>query len=99
YTTTEGHLNLASAKEPTTALDLVQTLHDIVTPDGNLVVNTYRRNAATQLLELFGRRFDYRRRENLLALMAEANFHPHQLVGSGHVYDVEVYGKKPLTQD
>lgn len=44
------------------------------------MVNTYRRNAATQLLELFGRRFDYRDRENLTDLMAAANFELTRLV-------------------
>ncbi|WP_050028782.1 hypothetical protein [Verrucomicrobium sp. BvORR034] len=97
YTTTEHHLNLSVQAEATSAIDLVQRLDEMVAHQGSLVVNTYRRNAATQLLELFGRRFDYRDRENLTALMAAANFELTRLMGSGHVYDVEVYGKKSVT--
>lgn len=97
YTTTEHHLNLSVQAEATSAIDLVQRLDEMVAHEGSLVVNTYRRNAATQLLELFGRRFDYRDRENLTTLMAAANFELTRLVGSGHVYDVEVYGKKSVT--
>jgi len=93
YTTTEEHLNLEASDGDASALELAHALHESLSPSGSLVVNTYRRNAATQLLEIFGRRFDYREREHLAALMAAANLHPRRLVGSGHVYDVEVYGK------
>ncbi|WP_038167503.1 hypothetical protein [Verrucomicrobium sp. BvORR106] len=97
YTTTEHHLNLSVQAEAASAIDLVQRLDEMVSDQGSVVVNTYRRNAATQLLELFGRRFDYRDHENLTALMAAANFELTRLMGSGHVYDVEVYGKKSVT--
>ena len=61
--------------------------------DGELIVNTYRPHASTRILELFGRRFDYRHRENLSALLATADFGVARLVGSGHIYDVIVYVK------
>jgi hypothetical protein len=62
-----------------------------------LIVNTYRPHASTRILELFGRRFDYRHRENLSALLATAGFDVPRLVGSGHVYDVVVYMKGCLS--
>ena len=61
--------------------------------DGVLIVNTYRPHASTRILELFGRRFDYRHRENLSELLATADFGVLRLVGSGHIYDVVVYEK------
>lgn len=93
YTTTEEKLGLVASHEPTSAEDLVHRLRHAVADHGRLIVNTYRRNAATQLLEIFGRRFDYRTRDNLKALMATGGFQPVLLKGSGNIYDVEVYGK------
>lgn len=95
YTTTEERLNLGAPAESASALDLVLRLRELLALEGHLVVNSYRRNAATQLLEIFGRRFHYRTRADLSALMASAELQPLLLMGSGHVYDVEVYGRRP----
>ena len=93
YTTTEEKQGLAAAADPASAEDLVRALSVLLKEDGCMVVNTYRRNAATQLLEVFGRRFDYRNRSNLRALMASAALQPSRLVGTGNIYDVEIYTK------
>lgn len=98
YTTTEERLRLNAPESGPSALELAHRLREMLEAHGSLVVNTYRRNAATQLLELFGRRFDYRSRQNLADLMEAAHLTPKALVGSGHVYDVEVYGKKQTSE-
>lgn len=93
YATTEEEKGLKPPVEEATAAELVRRLREMLKDDGSLVVNTYRRNSATQLLEIFGRRFDYRTRENLRALMASAHLKPTRLIGSGNIYDVEIYEK------
>lgn len=93
YTTSEQRLRLESAAESTTAHDLVQRLTAMTTDRARLVLNTYRDHASTRILELFGKRFDYRRREDVHALLASVNFRPARLMGSGHIYDVEAYEK------
>ena len=65
----------------------------MTTDRAGLIVNTCWDDASTRILELFGRRFDYRNRENLRSLLAAVNFRPARLVGSGNIYDVEVYEK------
>lgn len=96
YTTTEECMGMAPPPDPASALDLVHRLHHLLTDGGSLIVNTYRRNAATRLLEVFGRRFDYRNRDNLKALMETGGFKLGKHMGAGHVYDVEIYSKAPL---
>jgi len=91
--TTEQRLNLTQPIESATAQDLAKQLYDMVTDDGNLIVNTYRTHASTRILELFGRRFDYRNRQNLRSLLSSVNFRPVRLMGSGNIYDVEIYEK------
>jgi hypothetical protein len=58
-----------------------------------LIVNSSRPHPSTRILEVFGKRFDYRTRENLSALLATAKFRNPRLVGSGNIYDIEVYEK------
>ena len=93
YATTEQRLKLEPPVESATAQDLAMRLYEMTTERASLIVNTYRDDASTRILELFGRRFDYRRRENLRSLLASVNFRSAQLVGSGNIYDVEVYEK------
>ena len=93
YRTTEQRLKLESPVESATALDLAKRLYEMTTDRGCLIVNTYRNDASTRILELFGRRFNYRDRKNLRALLASVNFRPARLAGSGNLYDVEVYDK------
>jgi hypothetical protein len=89
--TTERSLRLAQPEEVVQAEHLAVRLGHMTAADGVLIVNTYRPHASTRILELFGRRFDYRHRENLSALLATADFGVPRLVGSGHIYDVIVY--------
>jgi hypothetical protein len=91
YCTTEHRLNLKSQVEAPTARDLAKRLYDMTTDNASLIVNTCRDDASTRILELFGRKFDYRNRENLRSLLTSVNFHPVRLVGSGNIYDVEIY--------
>jgi hypothetical protein len=91
--TTERSLDLEQPEEAATAQILAARLGSMTTDSAALIVNTFRSHASTRILELFGRRFDYRNRENLSALLAPAHFRTPRLVGSGNIYDVEVYEK------
>ncbi len=93
--TTERRLNLAQPAEEANAQVLASKLDSMTTDSASLIVNTFRPHASTRILELFGRRFDYRNRGNLSALLAVAHFRNPRLVGSGNIYDVEVYEKGP----
>ena len=99
YGTTEQRLKLESPVESLTAQNLAMRLCEMTADHGSLIVNTYRDDASARILEVFGRKFDYRNRENLRSLLASVNFRPAGLVGSGNIYDVEVYEKHPLTLD
>ncbi len=96
YATTEQRLKLEPTDASATAQDLAARLHAMTTPESHLIINTYRDEASTRILELFGRKFNYRSRENLRCLLASANFRHSSLVGSGNIYDVEVYEKNHL---
>ena len=91
--TTERRLKLEQPEEAATAQILAARLDGMTTDSAALIVNTFRPHSSTRILELFGRRFDYRNRENLSALLAPAHFRTPRLVGSGNIYDVEVYEK------
>ena len=93
YRTTEQRLKLKSQVEAPAAQDLAKRLSDMTTDRASLIVNTCRDDASTRILELFGRRFDYRNREDLRSLLTSMNFRPVRLVGSGNIYDVEIYEK------
>lgn len=99
YTTTEHRLNLEHTVDASTAHDLVARLNAMTEEGGKLVVNTYRADLSTRIMEVFGKRFDYRDTENLRALLASAGFRPVQLVGSGNIYDVKVYEKQTPAPD
>jgi hypothetical protein len=92
--TTERRLHLKQPEESATAPILAAKLGEMTTDSASLIVNSFRPDASTRILELFGRRFDYRNRENLSALLAPAHFWAPRLVGSGNIYDVEVYEKR-----
>jgi hypothetical protein len=95
YSTSGQRLKIAAPVDSATAHDLAGVLYRMITDHGSLIVNTMRNHFSTRILELFGRRFVYRGRKHLQALMASVNFRPERLVGSGNIYDVEVYGKNP----
>ena len=93
-TTTE---ELAGAGAPQGAVDaaaLVRAIGQSTSPDGSLVVNTYRLGAAARILETFGK-FRYRgRRKWRVAL--HGGFAPDNHFTSGNIFDVEVFRKAAL---
>lgn len=93
YATTEQRLKIEPSIDSVTAQDLAARLNDMATDRAHLIVNTYMDHASTRILELFGKRFDYRKRENLRSLLASISFRPARLAGSGNIYDVEIYEK------
>ena len=93
--TTERCLRLQHQEEAVNAEHLAAKLGNMATDAADLIVNTYRPHSSTRILELFGRKFDYRNEENLTALLATAGFGTPRLVGSGNMYDVLVYEKSP----
>ena len=93
--TTERALRLEHPEEVVKAEHLAAKLGHMTAPAGDLIVNTYRPHASTRILELFGRRFDYRHKEDLTELLATAVFRAPRLVGAGNMYDVLVYEKIP----
>lgn len=93
--TTERKFRLPESEESATAHHLAARMGQITESAAALIVNTYRPHASTRILELFGKRFDYRHRDNLSELLATAKFRNPRLIGSGNIYDVEVYEKTP----
>ena len=86
-------LGLPELAESPSAGDLIARLSATTNLGGALIINTYRPDASTRILELFGKRFDYRDRAKLRELMAMKNFGNARLIGSGNIYDLEVYEK------
>ncbi len=95
--TTEQRHKLHEPEEDTTAHHLVEILDAMTLGDASLIINTYRPHSSTRILELFGKKFDYRNKEDLAALLATANFRAARVVGSGNIYDVKVYEKNAPT--
>lgn len=93
YKTTEARLGEGTPAEKPDAADLLRVIANQTAEGGNLIVNTHREAAATRILEVFGKRFRYRKLENLRALAATANFEPTGTSFSGNVYDIEVFAK------
>jgi hypothetical protein len=91
--TTEQRHGHPTAEEPATAHHLAAGLDEITKESGSLIVNTYRPHASTRILEVFGKKFDYRHREDLASLLATAGLRSARLIGSGNIYDVEIYEK------
>ena len=87
---------LHEPEETVSARDLLAKRGEMTTHNGNLIVNTYRDHASIRILELFGKRFDFRDRKQVHELLAPLNFRSLQLAGSGHIYDVEVFEKVGL---
>lgn len=92
---TEQRLMLQESEESVTARDLAARLGEMTTRGGSLIINTYRDHSSIRILELFGKRFDFRDRKHLQDLLAPLNFRSFLLAGSGHIYDVEVFEKSP----
>ena len=93
HATTEQRLKIHEPEEPFSARDLAACLAAMTSDRGCLIVNTYRDHSCIRILELFGKRFDFRGRGHLRDLLEPLNFRPFHLAGSGHIYDVEVFEK------
>ena len=93
-TTTEESLGHSAAVEEHDATDVLRKIGEVTAECGVLIANTYRTETGARLLEVFGKRFRYRNREHLHALVATAGFLPIGTVGSGHIYDVEAFEKR-----
>ncbi len=91
--TTEQRHGLPITEESATAHHLAASLDEITKQSGSLIVNTYRPHASTRILEVFGKKFDYRHRKDLASLLATAGLRSARLIGSGNIYDVEIYEK------
>lgn len=91
--TTEQRLGLPEQVDPVTAVDLARNIGGITAPGAAVIVNSYRPDPNTRLLELFGKRFDYRTASDLDAVLAAGGFRPVRNVGSAVIYDVKVYEK------
>jgi hypothetical protein len=79
--------------DPVTAHHLAARLGEMTTHGGSLIINTYRDHSSIRILELFGKRFNFRDRGHLRDLLEPLNFRSFHLAGSGHIYDVEVFEK------
>ena len=93
--TTRQRLGLPAPCEEFNDTHLASQLAATIQPGGRLVINTYRHHASIRILELFGKRFAFRGREELASLLGAHGFQPLHCAGSGNIYDVEVYLKKP----
>jgi hypothetical protein len=93
--TTERRHGLYEPEEDATGRHLAARLCTMTRQDGSLIVNTYRPHSSTRILELFGKRFDYRDLQHMTALMAGTQFGPPSVVGSGLIYDVKLFKKSP----
>ncbi|CAN5826906.1 hypothetical protein BH11VER1_BH11VER1_24540 [soil metagenome] len=92
--TTDQKHNIETVPGAPTGPDLAVRLAEMTADHACLIVNTYRDDASVRILELFGKKFVYRGKEDLQALLAAVHFYPSKLVGSGNIYDVKVYEKR-----
>ena len=95
HTTTEEYHGLAAEAEEKNAQDVLRRIGEMTAESGTLIANSYRTEMGARLLEVFGKRIRYRNREHVQALVETAGFVPTGRVGSGIVYDVEAFEKRP----
>jgi hypothetical protein len=93
YATTEARLGEPMPSGTPTACDLFRAIAACTAEGGSLIVNTHRESAATRILEVFGKRFRYRKPEHVCELASAAGFSQAGIRHSGNVYDVEVFRK------
>ena len=93
YATSEDRLGEPAPAGKPDAEDVLRVVAGQTAAGGHLILNTHREAAATRILEVFGKRFRYRRLEHLRALAATAGFAPTGTSFSANVYDVEVFEK------
>jgi len=94
YATSAERLNEPAPAAKPNGEDILKIVASQTGTGNHLIMNTHREGPATRILEVFGKRFCYRRPENLRALAATAGFLPTGTSFSGNVYDVEVFEKQ-----
>ena len=94
--TTRERLGLSATPGSFTAHHLAARLAAMTLPGSQLILNTYREHSSVRILELFGKRFAYRGREQITALLQPHGFEPSHCAGSANIYDVEVFKKMPI---
>ncbi|MEY4485130.1 MAG: hypothetical protein RL693_2582 [Verrucomicrobiota bacterium] len=94
YDTTDQKHRIETVPGAPTGMDLAVRLAEMTADGARLIVNTYRDDASTRILELFGKKFVYRSTEDLKSLLAAVHFQPTRTVGSGNIYDVKIYEKR-----
>ena len=93
--TTEEHLGEESpGEEEAHAQQLIQRINEMTADAGTLIANTYRLEVGARILEVFGKRFRYRNRDNLHELAKSGGFVHRSSAGSGNIYDIEVFEKR-----
>lgn len=93
-TTTEELAGEPTPELAPSATEVVRNIAAMVAPAGNLVANTFRRQAAVHIMEVFGKKFRYRGRKEMEKLLSMGGFAPTGKFVSGNVFDVEVFAKK-----
>ncbi len=93
YKTTEERLGVSVPEEKPNAEDLIRAVAKETAAGGHLIANTHRESAATRILEVFGKRFRYRKPENLQTLVATSGFKSVGTRFSGNVYDIVIFEK------
>lgn len=91
--TTERRQGVIETTDERNAVHLAETISAMANPNASAIVNSYRPHRCTRLLEVFGKRFDYRGKLELDAVMAKGGFRPARTMGSGVIYDVVIYEK------
>ncbi len=89
--TTRERLGLPGAEGGLLDTDLAARLAAMTAAGGHLIINTYRDHASVRILELFGKRFTFRDRTHVTALLDPHGFKPLKSAGSANIYDVEVF--------
>ncbi len=93
--TTERRQGLPETPDAKTALHLAEKLKQMTAGDASVIVNSYKPHPSIRILEMFGKRYDYRTRGDVDAVLAAGGFRAVRTVGSAHIYDVMVYGRIP----
>ena len=93
--TTDEHLGHPASPAFSNAPEIIGKIRAMTAPSGLLVVNSYKVEIGARILEIFGKRLYFRTRQEMRALLESGGFAPTGEVGSGIVYDVEVFQKVP----
>ena len=93
FITTEELLGEARPEGPPNASQVVANIGNMTAVGGHVVVNTFRRRAAIRTMEVFGKKFRYRGREEMRELMSTAQLSPAGESVSANIFDVEVFEK------